>query len=178
MVASIPVILDVDTGIDDAFALLLAALHPKINLLGVTCVDGNAPLEAVVQNTLRVLDAAGRSDVPVVAGAHRPLVVHPHYAFEVHGTDGFGDIEWPTSVRTALDADAVTWLHRAITTSPEPVTLVTLAPLTNIALLFQQHPDVQGHLARFVVIGGSAGRGRAGARSAGWGCSAAGGSGR
>ena len=159
MDARIPVILDVDTGIDDAFALLLAALHPRLNLLGVTCVDGNAPVAAVVQNTLRVLDAAGRPDVPVVAGAHRPLVAQPHYAYEVHGTDGFGDIDWPTSARTPHDADAVTWLHQTITRSTEPVTLVTLAPLTNIALLFQQHPDVQGHLKRIVVMGGSAGPG-------------------
>ncbi len=159
MAARIPVILDVDTGIDDAFALLLAALHPNVNLLGVTCVDGNAPVAAVVRNTLRVLDAAGRPDVPVVAGAHRPLVAQPHYAFEVHGSDGFGDVEWPTTARSALDMDAVTWLHRTITTSPEPITLVTLAPLTNIAMLFQQHPDVQGHLERIVVMGGSAGPG-------------------
>jgi pyrimidine-specific ribonucleoside hydrolase len=100
-----------------------------------------------------------RTFVPVVAGAHRPLVAQPHYAFEVHGTDGFGDIDWPASARAAHDVDAVTWLHQTVISSPEPVTLVTLAPLTNIALLFQTHPDVQPHLERIVVMGGSAGPG-------------------
>ena len=159
MATRTPVILDVDTGIDDAFALLLAALHPRLNLLGVSCVDGNAPLDMVVKNTLRVLEAAGRTDVPVVAGAHRPLVAEPHYAYEVHGSDGFGDIDWPSTTRTALRSDAVTWLHQTIIGSAEPVTLVTLAPLTTIALLLQQHPDVQAHLERIVVMGGSAGPG-------------------
>lgn len=159
MSARIPVIIDVDTGIDDAFALLLAAAHPAVNLLGVTCVDGNAPLDDVVRNTIRVLDAAGRPDVPVVAGARRPLVTEPHYAFEVHGSDGFGGIEWPPASRAADGEDATAWLRDTILASTEPITLITLAPLTNIALLLQQHPEVQGGIERIVVMGGSAGPG-------------------
>lgn len=159
MAARIPVIVDADTGVDDAFALLLAALHPRLELLGVTCVDGNAPLADVVRNTIRVLDAAGRPDVPVIAGAHRPLMVEPHYAFEVHGADGFGSIDWPPASREATGSDATAWLHDTLVGSPEPVTLVTLAPLTNIALLLQRHPDVQHCIERIVVMGGSAGPG-------------------
>lgn len=159
MAEPIPVIIDVDTGVDDAFALLLAARHPRLNLLGVTCVDGNAPLDDVVHNTIRVLDAAGRPDVPVVAGARRPLVAEPHYAFEVHGADGFGGIDWPAATREATGSDATAWLCDTLQRSSEPVTLVTLAPLTNIALLLQQHPDVQRCIERIVVMGGSAGPG-------------------
>ena len=71
---ALPVVLDVDTGVDDACALLLAALHPALDLRAVTCVGGNAPVDAVVANTLTVLDAAARQDVPVCRGAERPLL--------------------------------------------------------------------------------------------------------
>ena len=159
MDSRIPVIMDVDTGIDDAFALLLAARHPRLNLLGVTCVDGNAPLADVVRNTIRVLDAAQRHDVPVIAGAHQPLVALPHYAFDVHGHDGFGGIDWPEPSREAQGSDAPSWLRDTIASSPSPVTLITLAPLTNIAQLLQRHPEATGNLERIVVMGGSAGPG-------------------
>lgn len=152
-------ILDVDTGLDDAFALALAARHPRVNLLGVTCVDGNAPLEDVVRNTLTVLDAAGRPDVPVVAGATRPLLAQPNYAPAVHGRDGFGDIDWPAATSQARPGHAVTWLAETILGSEQPVTLVTLAPLTNIALLVRIAPEVSRNIERVVVMGGSASAG-------------------
>lgn len=66
--------MDVDTGVDDAFAVLFAAMHPDINLLGITCVDGNTNVDQVVANTFKVLDAAGAGDIPVARGAVRPLV--------------------------------------------------------------------------------------------------------
>ena len=88
-------ILDVDTGIDDAFALLFAARHPEINLLGVTCVDGNTNLKQVVINTLKVLDAAGAGNIPVSSGATRPLIDEPRYAEYIHGSDGLGDLGTP-----------------------------------------------------------------------------------
>ena len=150
-------ILDVDTGIDDAFALLLAARHPDVELVGVTCVDGNAPLEDVVRNTIAVLDAAGRPDVPVIAGAHRPLLADPDYAPFVHGTDGLAELAagWPAS-REPEPGHAVTWLRDTLLGSAEPITLVTLAPLTNVALLLRTHPEVVSRIGRLVVMGGSA----------------------
>ena len=157
----IPVILDVDTGIDDAFALLLAARHPSIDLLGVTCVAGNAPIEHVVRNTLTVLETAGRSDVPVIAGATRPLLAEPDHALHVMGADGFGEIEWPRSTRSPHPGHAVEWLRATLEAAPEPVTLVTLAPMANIALLMRLHPHVSARIARIVVMGGSAGAGNA-----------------
>lgn len=150
-------ILDVDTGIDDAFALLLAARHPAIELIGVTCVDGNAPLEDVVRNTIAVLDAAGRPDVPVIPGAHRPLLDDPDYAPAVHGEDGLAGLatRWPAS-RAPEPVHAVTWLRDQLLAAPEPVTVITLAPLTNIALLLRMHPEAASRIARLVVMGGSA----------------------
>ena len=95
-------ILDVDTGIDDAFALMFAARHPEINLLGVTCVDGNTNLKQVIINSLKVLDAAGAANIPVAKGAARPLIEEPRYAEYIHGSDGLGDLGTPASTR-ALD---------------------------------------------------------------------------
>ena len=82
------IILDVDTGVDDAFAVLFAAMHPGINLLGITCVDGNTNVDQVVANTLKVLDAAGANEIPVARGAVRPLLGVSQYAEYVHGADG------------------------------------------------------------------------------------------
>ena len=87
--------LDVDTGVDDACALLLAARHPGLDLRAVTCVAGNAPVDDVVRNTLTVLEAAGRGDVPVARGAERPLLEAPRPARHVHGEDGMGDLGLP-----------------------------------------------------------------------------------
>lgn len=150
-------ILDVDTGIDDTFALLLAARHPEVELLGVTCVDGNAPLDDVVRNTLAVLEAAGRPDVPVFAGAHRPLLAEPDYAPFVHGADGLADLadRWPAA-GAPQPVHAVTWLRETLLAEHKPITIVTLAPLTNIALLLRLHPEVAERIARLVVMGGSA----------------------
>ena len=94
-----PIILDVDTGFDDAFAVLFAAMNPEIDLLGITCVDGNTNVHQVVKNTLKVLDAAGAGEIPVAKGATRPLVEEPLYAEHIHGKDGMGDLGLPESTR-------------------------------------------------------------------------------
>jgi len=156
-----PVVLDVDTGVDDACALLLAARHPELDLLAVSCVGGNAPLDLVVANTLTVLEAAGRDDVPVAAGSARPLLEAARDARHVHGEDGLGDLDWPTSTRRPDPRPAVELLRDVIRDAPEPVTLVTLAPLTNIALLLRTYPDVAAGLRDIVVMGGAANVGNA-----------------
>ena len=111
MTARTPIVLDVDTGVDDACALLLAALHPSLDLKAVTCVDGNAPLADVVRNTLSVLDTCGREDVAVAAGAARPLLEAPVDARHVHGNDGMGDLDWPRSTRAPSARHAVELLR-------------------------------------------------------------------
>ncbi|ANJ27923.1 nucleoside hydrolase [Agromyces aureus] len=156
----IPVILDVDTGVDDALALVFAARHPELELLGVSCVAGNVALDQVVENTLRVLAAAGRDDVPVAAGARRPLIEAARAA-TVHGADGLGGVELPPSSRTVEPEHAVEFLRRTILAAPRPVTLVALAPQTNVALLLRTHPEVVRHLERIVFMGGSASVGNA-----------------
>ena len=156
-----PVILDVDTGVDDALALLLAARHPALDLRAVTCTGGNAPLAQVVQNTLKVLDAAGAGPIPVAAGAHRPLLEAPQHAAAIHGADGLADLGLPASARTPEQVHAVELLRRTLTESAEPITLISLAPLTNIALLLRTHPEVRDRIARVVMMGGAVGTGNA-----------------
>ena len=156
-----PVLLDVDTGVDDAMALLLAARHPDLDLRAVTCVAGNVPVDQVVRNTLVVLDAAGAGDVPVARGAARPLLEPPRPARHVHGEDGMADRGWPDSARGPVDEHAVELMARTLLDSPEPVTVVALAPLTNVALMLRTHPEAADRIARLVMVGGSRAGGNA-----------------
>ena len=163
----VPLVLDVDTGVDDACALLLAALHPAVDLRAVTCVGGNAPVDAVVANTLTVLDAAGRGDVPVARGAERPLLADPVDARHVHGLDGMGDLDWARSDRVPDPRHAVELLRDVLREAAGDgddaarVTLVPLAPLTNIALLLRTYPDVAAGISEIVFMGGAAATGNA-----------------
>ncbi len=154
-------ILDVDTGVDDAFAILFAAKHPEINLIGVTCVDGNTNLKQVVINTLKVLDAAEAGDIPVGVGATRPLIDEPRYAEHVHGADGLADLGAPESKRVVDKRPAVELLRDLIEGSKDPVTLIPLAPLTNIALFLRSFPETAKKIERIVIMGGSASVGNA-----------------
>lgn len=159
----IPLILDVDTGIDDAFALMLAARHPDAELRAVTCVAGNAAVDQVVANTLQVLDAAGAGDVPVARGAARPLLEPARDAGHVHGHDGLGGFARPSD-RRASTLGAVELLRttlRRLLADGEQATLIPLAPLTNIALLLRTYPEVAPGIERIVLMGGSAGGGNA-----------------
>jgi len=158
---TIPVLLDVDTGVDDALAILFAVAHPDIEVLGISCVAGNASLERVVENTLRILDVAGAPDIPVAAGARRPLISPARTASHVHGEGGLGTVHLPPGDRTPAPVNAVELLRRLITDSPRPVTLVALAPQTNLALLLRQYPDLAEKIERIVIMGGSASVGNA-----------------
>ena len=157
----LPVILDVDTGVDDALAILLAVRHAALDVRAITCTGGNAPLAQVVENTLRVLDAGGAGAIPVAAGAHRPLLESPQHAAAIHGTDGLADLGLPRSTRTPEPGHAVELLRRTILASSEPLTIISLAPLTNIAMLLRLHPEVTDRIARVVMMGGAIGSGNA-----------------
>lgn len=153
-----PVILDVDTGVDDAMALLLAARHPQLDLLAVTCVAGNAGLDDVVRNTLTVLQACGRPDVPVARGAGRPLLKPAGEPRLTHGTDGMGDLGWPPPDLRPDPRHAVELLRDTLQKAAcdgRQVTLATLAPLTNVALLLRTWPDAAAGLHEIVVMGGA-----------------------
>ncbi|GEP28490.1 nucleoside hydrolase [Cryobacterium levicorallinum] len=153
--AAIPVILDVDTGVDDALAILFAVKHPGINVLGISCVAGNASLDRVVENTLRVLDVADAPSIPVAAGARRPLLEPARSASHVHGESGLGTLQLPPTDRTAESISSIELMRRLILDSPRPVTLVGLAPQTNLALLLRQYPDLVKNIERIVFMGGS-----------------------
>ncbi|MCG7204494.1 nucleoside hydrolase [Streptomyces arenae] len=157
----IPVIIDCDTGVDDALALLFAVRHPGLELRAVTCVAGNTDVDGVVRNTLTVLERAGAGDVPVARGAERPLLEAARSARHVHGTDGMGDLGLPAPAGRPVDVDAVTLLRREILASPRPVTLIPTAPLTNIALLLRTHPEVTRNIERIVFMGGAVATGNA-----------------
>ncbi|WP_431684184.1 nucleoside hydrolase [Kitasatospora sp. KL5] len=149
------VILDVDTGCDDALAILYALRSPRLNLRAITCVNGNVDVDTVVCNTLRVLDAAGAPHLPVARGAARPLVEPPHDARHVHGSDGLGDLPVPAPVRTPDPRHAVEVMRDIVATNPRPVTLVLLAPQTNAALFARMYPEVFARLGRIVMMAGS-----------------------
>jgi pyrimidine-specific ribonucleoside hydrolase len=155
---TIPIVLDVDTGTDDALAILYAVSHPDLDVLGISCVAGNSGLDQVVINTNKVLAAAGAPDIPVAAGARQPLIerARPESAF--HGQDGLGGIALPDSARPRRES-AVEMLREVILGSADPVTLVALAPQTNLAMLLTVHPEVIDRLTRIVFMGGSASSG-------------------
>ncbi|MGD8168770.1 nucleoside hydrolase [Herbiconiux sp. P16] len=161
-----PVLLDVDTGVDDALAILFAVAHPEIELLGITCVAGNTSLENVVANTLQVLDVAGAPAVPVAGGALRPLIEAAR-ASHVHGSDGLGELSTdpefaqPHSTRAADPRHAVDLMRDLLRAATAPVTVVALAPQTNLALLVRQHPELAPRIERILFMGGSAGVGNA-----------------
>jgi len=152
-----PIILDCDPGHDDAIALLLALASPELELLGVTTVAGNQTLEKTTANAIRVLDFAGRADVPVHAGCDRPFLRTLHVAAHVHGESGLDGPDLPPPSRAAGEQHAVDFIAEQIRAHDGNVTLVPTGPLTNVGLLFSRHPDVRP--ARIVLMGGSIGEG-------------------
>src|SRR5688572_315326 len=130
-----PVLIDCDPGHDDAMALLLALASPELELLGVTTVHGNQTLEKTTANALRVLEFAGRGDMPVAAGADQPLVRAPAVAAEVHGETGLDGPDLPPAAGVPDAAHAVEFLAARLRAADRRVTLVPTGPLTNVALL-------------------------------------------
>jgi inosine-uridine nucleoside N-ribohydrolase len=149
------VIVDCDPGHDDAIALLLALASPEVELLGVTTVSGNQTLEKTTANAIRVLDHVGREEVPVAAGASRPLVRERTVAARVHGETGLDGPDLPPAAREPEPEHAVDWIARTLAAEPTPVTLVPLGPLTNIALFLARYPELEPKIERIVLMGGA-----------------------
>jgi len=155
-----PLVIDCDPGVDDAIAILLALASPEVELLALTTVAGNLPLETTTRNALRVLALAGREDVPVAAGASRPLVVRrDRDAAVVHGADGLGGAPVPESSAAVVPMHAVDLLAEIIERSDEPVLLAPVGPLTNIALLAALRPELLPGIGRVSIMGGGEGTG-------------------
>jgi purine nucleosidase/pyrimidine-specific ribonucleoside hydrolase len=157
--AVVPVILDCDPGHDDAFAILLAAQHPAVDLLAITTVAGNQTLEKTTLNARRVATAAGLNDVPIAAGCDRPLRGPLHVAADVHGESGLDGPSFGEPTVDVVGEHAVELMRRLILDHPEPVTVVPTGPLTNIATLLRDHPEVRPRIRAIVFLGGSSERG-------------------
>jgi inosine-uridine nucleoside N-ribohydrolase len=150
------IILDCDPGHDDAIAILLALGSPELELVGVTTVSGNATLDKTTANALRVLELAGRGDVPVYAGADAPIVRGRDVAAHVHGESGLDGPDLPPPQGAAQPQHAVEYLAEQLRGADKPV-LVATGPLTNVGLLFATHPDARPD--RIVLMGGAIGEG-------------------
>jgi purine nucleosidase len=147
-------VIDTDPGVDDALAIMVAFAHPEAQVEAITTVAGNVSLERTTANACTILDVL-EVDVPVYAGCSRPLVAQALDASFVHGQDGLGDSGYPPSGRKVAGEHAVHALIRLVNASPGELTLVTLGPLTNLALATRLDPTLPDKVARLIVLGGS-----------------------
>jgi inosine-uridine nucleoside N-ribohydrolase len=150
------IIIDTDPGIDDAAAILLALASPEVKVLGLTAAAGNVGLDKTVANALRILELAHIDDVPVAVGADRPLIhALPGRSDEdsVHGTDGLGGVLHEGSKLVAIEPHAIDFI--AAVAGEAPITLVAIAPLTNIALLLARYPGITSKIERLVIMSGA-----------------------
>jgi pyrimidine-specific ribonucleoside hydrolase len=152
---AIPLILDCDPGHDDALALIVSLARPELELLAVTTVAGNASLDATTRNALRVLTLVGRTDLPVAAGAARPLVRPLHVASNVHGVSGLEGADLPEPAFDARPEGAIELMRSVLLAASHPVTIVAVGPLTNIALLLRTHPELMERIASIRIMGGA-----------------------
>ncbi|KAM9835894.1 inosine-uridine preferring nucleoside hydrolase-like isoform 1-T2 [Aulostomus maculatus] len=150
-------ILDVDTGVDDAQAIMMALSDPNVNILGITCCHGNTPLENVLKNTLRVLKVCNRLDIPVYRGCSAPLLARKRHAGDYHGKDGLGDVPDPDAPSLELlnKKKAPQALIQMIKQNAGEVTLVATAPLTNLAVAVQLDPSITQKLKALYIMGGN-----------------------
>ena len=153
---AIPVIIDTDPGIDDALAIMLAAASPEIEVIGITSVGGNTGIDNTTRNAVRLAHLLGL-DVPVARGAAAPLVNFDTLpAEDIHGATGLGGVELPESPTSEDPRPAVEVLRDLIESSEQPVTVVPIGPLTNIAMLANLHPATYAKIGRIVLMGGGA----------------------
>jgi purine nucleosidase len=152
---SVPLLLDVDTGIDDSLALLYACASPEAELVAVTCCSGNVEAAQVVENTLAVLELAGRGDVEVALGREVPLVRPLETTPETHGPRGIGYATLPPARRPVSSRHGADVIVEEARRRPGELTLVTLGPLTNLAVALEREPALPGLLRSWVMMGGS-----------------------
>jgi purine nucleosidase len=151
------IIIDTDPGVDDAMAIFLALRSPELEVIGLTTIFGNVHTPLATKNALRLLEIAGRADIPVSEGAHEPLT--REYAGPVpfiHGEDGQGNANLPDPASRATAQLAAEFIVEQITRAPGEITLVPVGPLTNIALALQLEPAIAGLVKEVVLMGGNA----------------------
>ena len=155
-----PIIIDCDPGQDDALAILLALASPEdLEVLAVTAVAGNVPLALTEKNARKIVELAGRSDIPVHAGCDRALQRDPVSATHVHGQTGLDGAELPEPGAPLADAHAVDVIIDLVRAQPGAVTLCPIGPLTNVASAIQRAPDIVAHIDQIVLMGGAIGEG-------------------
>lgn len=148
------IIIDCDPGHDDAIAILLAAASPKVELIGITTVAGNAEVDKTTVNALKVCEIAGLHDVPVAKGAGQPLVRQRETAPDIHGDSGMDGPMLPEPTKTIVEEHAVDFIIRELLQSDGDITLVPTGPLTNIAMALRKEPAIAPKIREIVLMGG------------------------
>ncbi len=149
------IVIDTDPGQDDAFAILLALASPELEVLGLTTVAGNVPVAVTAANARRVVELAGRPEIPVRAGCERPLLRPARFAEEVHGKTGLDGWDFPAPARPPEPGHAVDWMVETLLARPDgATTLVPVGPLTNIAMALRRCPAIARKIRRIVLMGG------------------------
>jgi pyrimidine-specific ribonucleoside hydrolase len=149
------IILDTDPGVDDAMAIFLALRSPELKVEAITAVSGNVPLEMTLPNALRLVEIAGRTDVPVAGGASVPLVRRLITAKYVHGNNGLGGVDFPAPKLKPVAESATALITRLVRSNPGQITIVAVGPLTNIATLLRSDPKIASMIPQIVIMGGS-----------------------
>lgn len=149
------VIIDTDPGVDDALALLLAMRSPELQIEAITAVAGNVPLELTLPNALRMVEIAGRTDIPVAAGARTPLVRRLVTAAYAHGENGLGGAVFPEPKVKPVGQPAAEFIRQIVHKYPGEVTLITVGPLTNAATALNSDAELAGMVRGLVMMGGS-----------------------
>lgn len=150
-------IIDTDPGIDDAGALFWALASDAVQIEALTTVFGNVPVETSTINARKIATLAGRPDLPIWSGAARPLVGEPHFAEHIHRPGGVGYWEYPDPDPDAVvPSDAVLRMIDAVMSSPGEITIMALAPLTNVALAIKLEPRFAQSVRRIIYMGGAA----------------------
>lgn len=160
-----PLIIDTDPGIDDAVAIAIALFSEELDVKLITTVTGNVALNLVTDNALKLLKHFGKK-IPVAAGSPTPLLRPFVDASNVHGASGMEGYDFePGDTSLLLNEHAVTAMRRVLMESPEPMTIMAIGPLTNVALLLNMYPEVRKKIAEIVLMGGSLNRGNRGVMS-------------
>ena len=146
-------IIDTDCGIDDAVTII-SAIKYGVNILGITTVSGNVYVDQVTDNVLRILNFMGRNDIPVFKGAHKPLISEKSTPAKIHGENGIGDVVLEKPDRIEEDIPAPYAIYKLAKDNPG-VILLTLGPLTNIAMAFNLYPDLKNYVSKIVAMGGA-----------------------
>ncbi len=149
------VIIDTDPGVDDAFALLLAMRSPELKIEAITPVSGNVPLEIGLPNALRLVEIAGRTEIPVAAGARVPLLRRLVTATYAHGENGFGGAVFPDPTIKPVATPASELIRQIVRKYPGEVTLIPIGPMTNIATALNSDPELAGMVRGITMMGGS-----------------------